>query len=97
MRKGIIYSVGTSEENQAAAAAEDAFVFPVLVPTPDEYTTRYADPIPRRAPPELTHQWAYPADEASEPVLLAAARGPVVDLPDEDWMPGPPPPPPMPE
>lgn len=87
--RGIVFSGGTSEENYQAAFDLDGVVFPVVYPNGAPGTTRYADPV--RHPNGST--WAYPADEVSEPILVAAEQGPIVELTQSEWFP----PPPMPE
>lgn len=87
--RGIVFSAGTSEENYQAAFGLDAVVFPIVFPNGAPGTTRYADPV--RHPGGV--MWAYPADEVSEPILVAEELGTVVELEAASWSP----PPPMPE
>jgi hypothetical protein len=86
-RRGIVFSAGTSAENEAAAAAVDDIVFPVLVPNPGPGTVAYEAPV---AHPDWV-QWCYPVDEDSEPIAAAAGHT-AVDVQPLGFFPPPTPP-----
>lgn len=71
MHRGVVFSEGTSEENQAAANALDALVFPILCPDPDPITYCYEEAIEN---PSTPGEWAYPVDDDSEPLIVAAGK-----------------------
>lgn len=86
-RRGVVFSAGTSAENEAAAAAVDSVVFPVLVPDPGPETTAYEGPVSH---PDGV-QWCYPVDVDSEPIVADAGYT-VVDVEAAGFFPPPAPP-----